>query len=142
MFNTIDIGKRGYLNFGQFLVGLSILSRGSIEDKLAWCFNLYDINADGYITRDEMHTVVRAVYEMLGGGSISYADMSPAARDAEQALIGQHVERVFHKMDLNCDGVVTKEEFVATCLRVSTLQSVVGTRFVAWNLSDFYYDRF
>lgn len=33
-------------------MGLSILLRGTIQEKLNWAFNLYDINKDGYITKE------------------------------------------------------------------------------------------
>uniref|UniRef100_A0A1B0C722 EF-hand domain-containing protein n=1 Tax=Glossina palpalis gambiensis TaxID=67801 RepID=A0A1B0C722_9MUSC len=50
----------------DFVQGLSILSRGSIEEKLRWTFSLYDINGDGYITREEMTDIVTAIYELMG----------------------------------------------------------------------------
>lgn len=31
-----------------------------------------------------------------------------------------HVEAVFRKLDLNQDGVITLEEFIESCLKVST----------------------
>ena len=36
----------------DFVMGLSILLRGSVQEKLNWAFNLYDINKDGYITKE------------------------------------------------------------------------------------------
>lgn len=36
----------------DFVVGLSILLRGTVHEKLKWAFNLYDINKDGYITKE------------------------------------------------------------------------------------------
>lgn len=33
-------------------MGLSILLRGTVQEKLNWAFNLYDINKDGYITKE------------------------------------------------------------------------------------------
>lgn len=36
----------------DFVMGLSILLRGTVEEKLNWAFNLYDINKDGYITKE------------------------------------------------------------------------------------------
>lgn len=52
--------------FQDFVTGLSILARGSIDEKLRWTFSLYDINGDGCITREEMTDIVTAVYELLG----------------------------------------------------------------------------
>lgn len=36
----------------DFVIGLSILLRGTVHEKLNWAFNLYDINKDGYITKE------------------------------------------------------------------------------------------
>lgn len=52
--------------FQDFVTGLSILSRGSTDEKLRWTFSLYDINGDGCITREEMTDIVTAVYELMG----------------------------------------------------------------------------
>lgn len=41
------------LSLGQdFVGGLSVLLRGTVQEKLNWAFNLYDINKDGFITKE------------------------------------------------------------------------------------------
>ena len=40
----------------DFVLGLSVLLRGSVTEKLRWAFNLYDINKDGYITKEVQST--------------------------------------------------------------------------------------
>jgi len=37
-----------------------------VEEKLRWTFSLYDINGDGFITREEMTDIVTAIYELMG----------------------------------------------------------------------------
>lgn len=37
-----------------------------MEEKLRWAFSLYDINGDGYITREEMTDIVSSVYDLMG----------------------------------------------------------------------------
>ncbi|XP_071627645.1 calsenilin isoform X1 [Temnothorax longispinosus] len=66
VFNTLDQDHSGLLSFEDFVTGLSVLSRGSIDEKLRWTFSLYDINGDGCITREEMTDIVTAVYELMG----------------------------------------------------------------------------
>jgi Ca2+-binding EF-hand superfamily protein len=56
----------GVYLFQDFVQGLSILSRGSLDEKLRWTFSLYDINGDGCISREEMTDVVTAIYELMG----------------------------------------------------------------------------
>lgn len=47
-------GDRSWpLSLGQdFVGGLSVLLRGTVQEKLNWAFNLYDINKDGFITKE------------------------------------------------------------------------------------------
>ena len=48
------------------LVSLSTLLRGTTYEKLRWTFTLYDLNKDGYITKQEVTNVVLAVHELMG----------------------------------------------------------------------------
>ncbi|KAI5741090.1 hypothetical protein M8J76_010332 [Diaphorina citri] len=91
----------------NFETGLSVLSRGSVEEKLRWTFTLYDINGDGRITREEMTNIVTAIYELMG----KFAETV-----LEDGSVTNRVDSVFKKMDKNQDGVVTLDEFLECCL--------------------------
>ncbi|XP_003471754.2 calsenilin isoform X3 [Cavia porcellus] len=106
LFNAFDADGNGAIHFEDFVVGLSILLRGTVHEKLKWAFNLYDINKDGYITKEEMLAIMKSIYDMMGHHTY------PVLR--EDAPL-QHVEKFFQKMDRNQDGVVTIEEFLETC---------------------------
>lgn len=45
------------------MAGLSVILRGTIDDRLNWAFNLYDLNKDGCITKE----VCKATEELEGG---------------------------------------------------------------------------
>ncbi|XP_023701283.1 calsenilin-like isoform X4 [Paramormyrops kingsleyae] len=106
LFNAFDLDRSGSIRFEDFVLGLSLLLRGSVTEKLHWAFNLYDINKDGYITKEEMLAIMKSIYDMMG----QYT--SPRLRDDAPV---EHVEKFFQKMDRNRDGVVTIEEFMETC---------------------------
>ena len=49
------------LSLQDFAIGLSILLKGSKEDKLKWVFHLYDVNKDGVLTKPELKDVISSV---------------------------------------------------------------------------------
>ncbi|KAE8285926.1 Kv channel-interacting protein 1 [Larimichthys crocea] len=106
LFNAFDSAHTGSIKFEDFVTALSILLRGSVTEKLQWTFNLYDINRDGYINKEEMTDIVRAIYDMMG--KYTYPVLK---NDAPK----QHVDAFFQKMDKNRDGVVTLDEFIFSC---------------------------
>ncbi|XP_062366516.1 calsenilin-like isoform X2 [Cinclus cinclus] len=106
LFDAFDADHNGALCFQDFAVGLSVLLRGTEQQKLKWTFDLYDVNKDGYVTKEDMLEIMKSIYAMMGRCTEPSLGASAPA---------QHVELFFQKMDRNGDGVVTFEEFLATC---------------------------
>uniref|UniRef100_A0A8C5BXY3 EF-hand domain-containing protein n=1 Tax=Gadus morhua TaxID=8049 RepID=A0A8C5BXY3_GADMO len=106
LFEAFDTDKNGSVSFEDFVFGLSIILRGTINDRLNWAFNLYDLNKDGCITKEEMLDIMKSIYDMMG--KCTYPNMQDEAPR-------EHVENFFQKMDRNKDGVVTIEEFIESC---------------------------
>uniref|UniRef100_A0A0M3HFH3 EF-hand domain-containing protein n=1 Tax=Ascaris lumbricoides TaxID=6252 RepID=A0A0M3HFH3_ASCLU len=67
-------------------------------------FSLYDVDKDGYITKEEMANIVEAIYSMIG-------DMLELPKDEDTPE--KRVAKIFSNMDLNLDGRLTLEEFKA-----------------------------
>jgi len=65
---------------------LSLLSGDCVSEKLEWTFGLYDVNADGVISKDELLDIVTSIYDLLG--DLAEPQVSP---DTAQ----QHADAVF-----------------------------------------------
>ncbi|NXJ55082.1 NCS1 protein, partial [Spizaetus tyrannus] len=67
-----------------------------------WVWYLYDLDNDGYITRNEMLDIVDAIYQMVG---------NTVELPEEENTPEKRVDRIFAMMDKNADGKLTLQEF-------------------------------
>ena len=59
VFHSIDRENTGGITFGDFMEFLSVISKGSTEEKILWSFHFYDVDRNGCISREEMMKVTR-----------------------------------------------------------------------------------
>lgn len=161
VFNSFDIQRKQEITFTDFVIGLSVLTRGTIDEQLRWIFTLYDINGDGIITKDELNKIVNSVHDLMGKFALSTsANQATASNSSEtntttqirgsdanpqvsirnsqeqnniftnRSLSGtttaglsnqndDQAENLFRKFDLNNDGIITLDEFLEACYKVS-----------------------
>ncbi|KNC86363.1 calcium-binding protein NCS-1 [Sphaeroforma arctica JP610] len=103
VFRIIDEDNDGFISFKEFMIALSIASRGNVEEKLEWAFRLYDIDNDGAISRSEMYRVMLSIYQMIGE-LVHFPDNENTPE--------KRIDRIFELLDENQDGLLTLEEFM------------------------------
>lgn len=66
LFKLFDTDNSKYIDFKEFIIALSITSRGDIDQKLEWSFRLYDLDKSGKVGYANVLTVIQAIYKMIG----------------------------------------------------------------------------
>ncbi|GMT06123.1 hypothetical protein PENTCL1PPCAC_28297 [Pristionchus entomophagus] len=106
VFRTFDSDGDRIISFEEFVNGLSIISRGSVLEKLNWIYTLYDVDRQGVIGHLELMKISQSMFDLIGnnlGPPVSY-----------QYLL-EHASTIVQRMDANKDGVITREEFLDAC---------------------------
>ncbi|KAH3758621.1 TBC1 domain family member 2B [Pelomyxa schiedti] len=63
LFKIFDANGDNRIDFRELMVGLSLLSKGSVEERLHLCFRTYDPENTGYISKDDIVDMLRSVYK-------------------------------------------------------------------------------
>ncbi|NWY99396.1 EFCB1 protein, partial [Loxia curvirostra] len=59
VFSTFDKDNTGCITVEEWVEGLAVLLRGTLEEKMKYCFAIYDLNGDGYISKEEMFQMLK-----------------------------------------------------------------------------------
>ena len=80
-------------------------------------FSLYDINADGFVKKDEMRKIIRSMFRMVTDNV--YAMTADAAAN-------QLTEDVYKELDKNRDGKLSLKEFLQLGYSNKMLMDIFG----------------
>lgn len=103
IFKVFDENHDGAINFQEFVCALSVMTRGSPDEKLEFAFSMYDIDKNGFITKEEMALIMDSFYKLVG----PLVTFSGKKYETPSQL----VDEFFDQMDTNKDGNISLEEY-------------------------------
>merc|ERR1712150_51804 len=95
VFRVYDNDSNNKISFKEFIFVYNILAFGDIDETLGRMFQIFDIDHNGTICREEMKKVITDLAVLF-----------------ETKTQGELVEAVFAEMDENRDERITREEFI------------------------------
>jgi len=115
IFNQFDTDHSGRIDFREFLSALSIQQKGSLEQKVEWAFNLYDLDGTGFIEKHELVEIARTMCAQKG----HLLDID------EKATPQQIADYIMQKADQDKDNKLSKKEFIEVVQTSKTIRKLV-----------------
>jgi len=120
LFDLFDTNRDGVVDLQEFVCGLSILCKGTAEEKLQLSFKSYDINNDGFISREEMFSLFKSAW-LSGFKTLSLQhggdDILPEQLDEFSSTMAKNfATSAFEALDTDHNGKLTIDEFTKFAL--------------------------
>ena len=116
LFRVFDETNRGALTFFQFMTVKTAPKLVDPSEKLSWVFNAFDEDGGGTIEYDEITRLVEALFRMSG-------KEDHIEENREEIILC--VDEVIESIDVDGDGVITREEFVENALKSDFIQEII-----------------
>ncbi|XP_060525695.1 calaxin-like [Cylas formicarius] len=113
MFLAVDKGPSPFITMETWATTLSLFLRGTLEEKINFCFTVYDIMGEGVLARDN-------IFHLLRGSMVSQG-----GEDADES-VKDMIEVITKKMDLDRDGKISFNDYKQSVLKNPMLLEVFG----------------
>lgn len=114
IFAAFDNDGSEQIDFIEFVTGLSALSpKASAKEKAKFCFNVYDIDKNGFIEKEELHEVL--VTSLSENQSVKLSE----------AQLEMIIDSTYKKMDKKGLGKICFEDFEEESRRNPTILACV-----------------
>jgi serine/threonine-protein phosphatase 2B regulatory subunit len=115
LFSMLDSNNDGVVDFAEFVVGLSHISKGTAEERLIMLFKAFDADKSGFIQKDEMAAVLKMLYlNGLKALNASTVHEEFVAEDLERFAEGaarSWIVPIFENLDSDGDQKLSYADF-------------------------------
>lgn len=119
IFRMYDINNDGKIDFREFMIVLTVISKGTPQENLEQIFRIFDVNNDGSVSKKELYRIVKDLYSLI-----------PKEDNPTQATDKCLAELAFKEMDTDGDSKITKEEFIRACQSNEKISSMLALKIV------------
>jgi Ca2+-binding EF-hand superfamily protein len=130
LFSNMDHDNSGTVSFAELATSLSVVGKGSSDDKLAFTFDLYDTDKSGYLDRKECEHVLqqmKRVAATLGRQGkerkCQRVNVFWLFLIADDFIVG-----TLDKLDKDKDGKITRAEWMEVGAKTPSLLVLLGVR--------------
>ncbi|CAG5098043.1 Oidioi.mRNA.OKI2018_I69.XSR.g15345.t1.cds [Oikopleura dioica] len=67
VFRACDINNDEHICFYEFITTMSVMARGTLNERLQWVCQIFDTDCDGTISRDELEELIFTIVAITGG---------------------------------------------------------------------------
>jgi len=117
VYRVFDRDNDGVINETEWVEGISVMCRGSPESQIEFSYDIYDINGDRSLAREELAQCLRGCMYPYGG-VLQVEEVDEALREI--------VEIGMKKLDKDRDGQITHPDFINACLDDPLLLQSIG----------------
>lgn len=116
------------IDFDEFITGLAIVCRGTVDEKIHFLFNMYDVSNDQTVSKQELEVLLNHIPKAILGSSDTLNNVSTGSVDSSEvpSLLPDDndtytkvdsytnhgiAEKAFEECDLRHEGKLNFEEF-------------------------------
>ncbi|XP_045168994.1 calaxin-like [Mercenaria mercenaria] len=115
VFRAFDSDNDGYISDEEWVIGMAIFLKGTIEEQSRFCFGVYSTRGeDGYISREEMYLLLK--------NCLVQHHQEEDAEEMQKDL----VELAIKKIDFDHDGKVSVEDYMNSVKQETLLIEALG----------------
>jgi len=124
IFRAFDLDKSNTIDFREFLIGLSMTSMNSSpQTKLEWIFQVFDIDGNGLLTRNECLEVIDVIIRFNSSQHTNHvhSDIEQLIYSAKRSMMA-----IFDNSSEGYCHSLTLTQFVEGCLKDEFIRQLLA----------------